>query len=86
MKTLIDRMVALESLLKNKTFYLISTGNAPEEKYMTTMIDSFRKYIGCFRMGGNREGGYVFGYGTDKPGDVAGTPSMEQAYLMGRQV
>jgi multimeric flavodoxin WrbA len=86
MKAVIDRTVALESGLANKTFYLISTGQAPEEKYMTIMIDSFRKYIGCFRAGGNQEGGYVFGYGTDKPGDVAGTPAMEQAYLMGKKI
>jgi hypothetical protein len=53
---------------------------------MGTMIDSFRKYIGCFRGEGNKEGGYVFTYGVDKPGDVTGTPAMEQAYLMGRNV
>jgi multimeric flavodoxin WrbA len=85
-KAVIDRTVAVESLLTNKTFYMIGAGQAPEERYMTTMIDSFRKYIGCFRAGGNREGGYVFGYGVDKPGDVTGTPAMEQAYLMGRSI
>jgi multimeric flavodoxin WrbA len=85
MKTFIDRTVALESGLKNKTFYLLSTGQAPNEQYMITMIDSFRKYIGCFRADSNREGGYLFGYGTDKPGDIAGTPAMEQAYLMGQK-
>jgi Multimeric flavodoxin WrbA len=86
MKTVIDRTIALELVLTNKTFYMISTGQAPEEQYMTTMIDSFHKYISCFRAGGNQEGGYVFGYGTNKPGDVVGTPAMEQAYLMGRKV
>jgi multimeric flavodoxin WrbA len=85
MKTAIDRTVALESILANKTFCLISAGAAPDEQYMSTMIDSFRKYIGCFRAGGNREGGCVFGYGVDKPGDVVGRPAMEQAYSMGRQ-
>jgi multimeric flavodoxin WrbA len=85
-KTVIDRTVAIESILTNKTFYLISAGQAPEEKYMTTMIDSFRKYTGCFKADGNREGGYVFGYGTSKPGDVVGTPAMEQAYQMGRNI
>jgi multimeric flavodoxin WrbA len=84
-KAFIDRTVALESELANKTFYLVSAGQAPEEGYMATMIRSFREYIGCFRAGGNREGGFVFGYGVDKPGDVAGTPVMKQAYLMGRE-
>jgi multimeric flavodoxin WrbA len=86
MKTVIDRTIAIGSLLTNKTFYLISTGQAPDEQYMGTMIDSFRKYIGCFKAGGNQEGGYVFAYGTDKPGDVAKNPAMEQAYLMGQNV
>jgi multimeric flavodoxin WrbA len=74
MKTVVDRTVAIERALQNKTFYLISAGAAPDEQYMEMMLESFRKYIGCFRAGGNHEGGYVFGLGADKPGDVAGTP------------
>ncbi|MDR1641220.1 MAG: flavodoxin family protein [Clostridiales bacterium] len=85
-KTVIDRTIAVEASLANKAFYLLSAGQAPEEKYMTAMIDCFRKYIGCFRVGGNREGGYVFGYGANKSGDVLGTPAMEQAYEMGKGV
>lgn len=86
MKRALDRTIAIEASLRDKTFYLISAGQAPEEKYMTTMTDSFRKYIGCFRGEGNREGGHVFGYGTDRPGDVEGTEAMERAYEMGRSV
>jgi multimeric flavodoxin WrbA len=86
MKTVIDRTIAVSTILINKTFYMISAGQAPTEEYMGTMIDSFRKYIGCFRGEGNKEGGYVFAYGVDKPGDVIGTPAMEQAYEMGRKV
>ena len=85
-KRMIDRTVAVSSKLKNKTFYLISAGQAPTEEYMTTMIDCFRKYIGCFRGEGNKEGGYLFGYGTDKPRDVVGTEAMKQAYQMGKEV
>lgn len=86
MKRAIDRTIAVEASLTNKTFYLISAGQAPAEQYMATMIDSFRKYMGCFRGEGNREGGYVFGYGTDKPGDVEGTEAMDLAYKMGLSV
>lgn len=86
MKRAIDRTIAVEASLTNKTFYLISAGQAPAEQYMAAMIDSFRKYIGCFRGEGNREGGYVFGYGTDKPGDVEGTEAMDLAYKMGLSV
>jgi hypothetical protein len=56
---------------------LISAGQAPDEIYMATMIDSFRKYIGCFQ--NIKEGGIVFGYGTCNAGDVKGTPAMERA-------
>lgn len=84
MKRAIDRTIAAEAGLTNKTFYLLSAGQAPSEPYMATMIDSFRKYIGCFRGDGNREGGYVFGYGTDRPGDVDATPAIEEAYRMGK--
>lgn len=88
MKTIIDRTIAVEELLTNKTFYMISSGQAPKEKYMDTMIDSFRKYISCFQGEGkgNKEGGYVFGYATDKVGDVVGTPAMAEAYEMGKDI
>lgn len=86
MKRFVDRTFAIEKMLQNKTFYLISAGAAPEEKYMQTMIDCFRQYISCFRAGGNQEGGYVIGYGANLPKDVVGTPAMEQAYTMGRKI
>jgi multimeric flavodoxin WrbA len=85
MKAVLDRTIApLHGKFHDKTMYLISTGQAPEEKYMTTMIDSFRKYIGYFP--NIKEGGIVFGYATSKIGDVKGTPAMEQAYTMGKTV
>ena len=45
MKRMIDRTFALVPLLENKKFYLLSAGAATEEKYMQTMIDSFRQYV-----------------------------------------
>jgi hypothetical protein len=54
--------------LCDKTAYLIAAGQAPEERYMTTMIDGFRKYIGCFP--NIREGGIVLGYGVSGVGDI----------------
>jgi hypothetical protein len=64
--------------------YLISTGQALDEMYTATMIDGFRKYIGCFK--NIKEGGIVFGYGTSIAGNVKDTPAMEQAYEMGKTV
>lgn len=57
MKRLIDRTFAVENILHDKTFYLVSTGAAPEEKYMKIMIDGFLQYVSCFRSKGNRVGG-----------------------------
>lgn len=85
-KRMIDRTYAVEPLLKNKTFYLLSAGAAPEESYMQTMIDSFRQYVSCFRAGGNKEGGYLFACGTGAPGDVKEMPVLEKAYRMGNEL
>lgn len=84
MKTVLDRTFAIEQQVKGTDFYLISAGAAPTEDYMSLMLESFRKYVGCFRAGGNKEGGSVFGLSTNAPGDVAGTEAMTKAYEMGK--
>ena len=84
MKRMIGRTFAVEPFLQNKTFYLLSTGAAPEESYMKTMLDSFELYVSCFRAGGNKVGGHLFGCGTNAPDDVAKLPVMEQAYALGK--
>lgn len=84
MKRMIDRTFAVEPFLKDKKFYLLSAGAAPEEQYMQTMIDSFRQYISCFRAGGNEEGGILFAYGTNAPSDVKEMPVLDEAYRMGK--
>lgn len=86
MKRMIDRTFAVESILTNKKFYLLSAGAAQEEKYMQTMIDSFRHYIGCFRAGGNEEGGILFAYGTLQPSDVKTMPVLEEVYQLGEEI
>lgn len=85
LKAVLDRTFAVERQLKGKTFYLLCAGQAPSEDYMATMLDSFRKYIGCFRGEGNKEGGYVIACGTDRPGDAMNTPAIGKAYEMGKQ-
>lgn len=86
MKTVLDRFYAKSLLLQNKTFYLISACHAGEEKYTETMLDTFRKFHMCFRAGGNKEGGYVFGLGAGAPGDVKASLAMQKAYEMGKNV
>ena len=86
MKAVLDRTFAIEQKVKDTTFYLLSAGAAPTEEYMKLMLESFRRYIGCFRAGGNQEGGYVFGLGTNLPGDVDGSDAAERAYQMGLEL
>lgn len=86
MKRMIDRTFAVESVLMNKKFYLLSAGAAPEEKYMQTMTDSFRKYISCFRAGGNEEGKILFAYGTNESSDVKEMSILEDAFQLGKNV
>ena len=73
-------------ILKNKKFYLLSAGAAPEEKYMQTMINSFHQYISCFRAGENEEGGILFAYGTNGSSDIKTMSVLEGAYQMGKEV
>lgn len=86
MKRMIDRTFAVNNILQNKKFYLLSAGAAPEKSFMQTMIDSFRQYVGCFTAGGNEEGGSVFAYGTNAPDDVKEMPALKDAYKMGKAV
>lgn len=84
MKRTLDRTFALQSLLHNKKFFLLSAGAAPEEQYMQIMLGSYRQYIFCFE--GNEDGGYVMAYGMNAPTDVKGTEYIQQAYEMGKSI
>lgn len=86
MKRALDRTFAVQSLLSNKKFFLISSGAAPEEKYMQTMFDSYHQCISCFRGEGNVDAGYVMAYGMNSPEDVASTDYLKQAYDMGNKI
>lgn len=86
MKSVLDRTFAIENILKNKDFYLITTGLAPEEKYFDIMIESFKKYVQCFRAGGNQIVDYVLGMKTGNKEDVEKSEAMNQAYLMGKNI
>ena len=53
---------------------------------MQTMIDSFRHYISCFRVGGNEEGGVLLAYRTKEASDVKKMSVLEETYQMGKDV
>lgn len=86
MKRVIDRTFAVKPFLQNKTFYMLSTGAAPEEAYMKTMIDSFNQYVSCFCAGRNKIGCYLFGYNTRGLNDINEMPVLEEAYRLGKSV
>lgn len=50
------------------------------------VLDAFRNYISCFKGEGNKEGGYVFAFGTIKKTDVEGSEALEQARHMGFEI
>ena len=86
MKRTIDRTFALSQALKDKKFYLLSAGAAPEEAYMQTMTDSFHQYVDCFREGGNEAAGILYALGTNAPGEAKELPVYEEAYRIGKAI
>lgn len=85
MKTVLDRTIALhQKEFQNKTFYLLSAGQAPEEKYMKTMIDNYQQYLSCFP--NMKDGGFIFAYNTSDPSDVENNPVKVQAYELGKAI
>ena len=84
MKRTLDRTFALQSLLHNQKFFLLSAGAATGEQYMQIMLDSYRQYIFCFE--GNEDAGYVMACGMNAPTDVKGTEYIQQAYKMGKSI
>ena len=86
MKRVIDRTFAVDMILQNKTFYLLSAGAATDGSYMQTMTDSFRQYVGCFPAGGNEVGGILYAYGTNAPDDARKMPVLEEARQLGKSL
>lgn len=86
MKAALDRMFALETSLSHKTFYLIITGEAPEEQYMENMVNSYRLFIGCFRNEGNENGGEIIGIKATDPDAIRNSEAAQKAYQTGREM
>ena len=84
MKRVIDRSFAVEQLLTGKTFFLLTAGAAPEEKYYENMIRSYHLYIDCFRGRENKDGGYVISTGSSEPHDAVNSQALMMAYKLGK--
>ena len=86
LKAVLDRFYCRLLTLGGKTFHLISSCASATPEYTEMMVQSFRCFYPCFYGEGNKEGGIVIGYGTQKPGDINGSPAMQEAYEMGKNL
>lgn len=84
LKAVIDRTYAFYQQLAGKTFYHIIACAASDESFTETMIASLRGFTCC--VPDAKEGGIVFGLGTNEAGDVRTTDAMKQAYEMGKNI
>lgn len=86
MKLLIDRTFAIEKIIHDKDFYLLSTGLAPDESYFQIIIETFKKYIHCLRAGHNRFVDYVLGFNTGNKDDIEKSEAISKAYNMAKEI
>lgn len=84
-KAVIDRSFAIKKYLSDKVFYLISTCAAPDEMYQSIIVESFRKYLSCFKYN-IIEGGVILGFGTNDKGDFITSSIMDTAYQEGYRI
>lgn len=84
MKTLIDRTCARYTEIRNKEFYFIVAAADPDKQSMERTLEGFRGFMSC--LDGAQEKGTVYGVGAWHVGDIQGSPSMEEAYEMGKNV
>lgn len=85
MKTVIDRTLggAQRPGLENKEFYLIATA-ADGKEAMERTVDGLRGYLEC--LPGAKEMGVIYGSGAWQMGDIQGSPAMQEAYRMGKNI
>lgn len=84
LKTLIDRVYAKYSEIKNKDFYFILTGETRKKHKFETPIQGLRGFISCLPE--SKEKGIIYGIGAFEIGDIKDKPCMEEAYNLGRSI
>ena len=82
MKTVIDRAVARYTEITNKHFYFIVTAADSNKAALERTIEGYRGFTSCLR--GAKEKGIVYGAGAWEIGDILASPTMKQAYGMGK--
>ncbi len=84
MKTLIDRTHPKYPDFGTKDIYFIIAAADTSREALERTIEGFRGFLSCYS--GLNEKGTVYGTGAGKMGDIKGSPAMEQAYEMGKNV
>lgn len=84
MKTVIDRTLAQWTKLKNKEFYYIMTCADEDKAAMDVTLECFRGFAVCLK--GSKEKGVIYGTGTYEAGSVKEKKTMQEAYVMGKEV
>jgi len=84
MKALIDRTCARYTEINGKEFYFIVTAADSGVPAMERTMEGFRGFTSC--LGGAKEKGVVYGVGAWNMGDITGSPAMNQAFEMGKNI
>ena len=84
LKAVIDRTVARWTEVKNKEFYYIMTAADNDTAAMDTTLACFRGYADCVK--GAVEKGVIYGIGVYEKGKIQNSPTMKQAYKMGKNI
>lgn len=83
MKTLIDRTVPRYTEISNKDFYFIIAAADDNKANMQRALEGFRGFTeDC--LDGAREKGVIYGLGAWQAGEIKNSPTMQEAYQMGK--
>ena len=84
MKTFIDRICARYTHLSNKEFYYILTAADASKGAIQFALGEFKGLMAC--LDNPKEKGYLFAGGVWQKGEIEGTPYLNQAYELGKNV
>lgn len=84
MKTLIDRCCGRYTEMTGKEFYFIVTAADNAQPKMERAIDTFQGFLDCLDEVTIK--GVIYGLGVWHSGEINHTPTMQQAYEMGRSI
>lgn len=85
MKTLIDRTVPRYTEIADKDFYFIVTAADTDQSMLERTVEGFRGFTeDC--LPNPHEKGVIYGAGAWQIGEIKNSPTMRQAYEMGKQI